>query len=338
MPQQDEWISRRSLRIFTLTLALAAAHFTPSAVAQSRGLVTAETIDAWMEELSNWGRWGKQDQAGAVNLITPAKRKQAAALVKAGVSVSLAHDADTEKAVDNPSPFVHEMTMSGVNNPGQFSMDRFTILFHGIAHTHLDALCHMFYKGKMYNGFSQREVTDEGAAKLDVTQYKQGIFTRGILMDIPRLKGVPYLEPGTPIYPEDLDAWEKKAGLKVGSGDVVFIRTGRWARRAAQGPWDIGSKAAGLHASCARWLKSRDAALLGSDASSDVKPSGVEGVTHPIHRLVLIAMGMPIFDNCDLEALGEEATKQNRWEFLLTAAPIPAPGATGSPLNPIATF
>ena len=157
-------------------------------------------------------------------------------------------------------------------------------------------------------------------------------------MDIARLKGVDYLERGTPIYPEDLDAWEKKARLKVGSGDVVFIRTGRWALRAEKGPWAVSKGSAGLHASCAKWLKSRDVAILGSDAASDVMPSGIDGVAQPIHTLVLVAMGMPIFDNCDLELLGRESSRRQRWEFLLTAAPLAVPGATGSALNPIATF
>jgi kynurenine formamidase len=155
---------------------------------------------------------------------------------------------------------------------------------------------------------------------------------------MPRLKGVESLEPGTPIYPADLEAWEKQAGMKVSSGDVIFIRTGRWALRDAKGPWPASQKSAGLHASCARWLKQRDVAALGSDAASDVMPSGVEGVNQPIHQLVLIAMGMPIFDNCDLEALSQEAARQSRWEFLLTAAPLAVGGGTGSPLNPIATF
>src|SRR5215510_10404147 len=157
----------------------------------------------------------------------------------------------------------------------------FLISFHGYQHTHLDALCHMFWNGKMYNGFPQEEVTQKGAAKLAIQNLKQGVFTRGVLMDVPRLKGAKYLEPGTPIYPEDLEAWEKKAGLKLTAGDAVFIRTGRWARRAEKGPWNISVNSAGLHASCARWLKARDVALLGSDAASDVIPSGVEGLTLP---------------------------------------------------------
>ena len=157
-------------------------------------------------------------------------------------------------------------------------------------------------------------------------------------MDIPRLKGVKYLEPKTPIYPEDLEAWEKQAGVKVGAGDVVFIRTGRWARRAEKGPWDIANESAGLHASCVLWLRQRDVAMVGSDAASDLMPSGIEGVQQPIHQLLLVAMGVMIFDNCDLEALSEAAASRRRWEFLLTAAPLPVTGGTGSPLNPIATF
>jgi kynurenine formamidase len=304
--------------------------------AQSEKL-TKDDIEQWMKELSNWGRWGKDDERGAINLITPEKRRQAAALVKAGISVSLARNVEKEKAADNSQPFVHEMTRSGLDET-QFSLDRYSVSYHGYAHTHMDSLCHMFHQGKMFNGFAQQEVAPQGAGKLGVTNFKQGVFTRGILMDIARLKSVEYLEPGTPIYPEDLDAWEKKAGVKVSSGDVIFIRTGRWALRDAKGPWPAAEKSAGLYASCVRWLKQRDVAALGSDAASDVMPSGVEGVNQPIHQLVLIALGMPIFDNCDLEALGAEAARQGRWEFLLTAAPLAVGGGTGSPLNPIATF
>ena len=163
-----------------------------------------------------------------------------------------------------------------------------------------------------------------------MTNFKQGIFARAVLMDIPRLKGVDWLEPGTPIYPADLDAWEEKSGARVGSGDVVLIRTGRWARRDKEGPWDVSKLSAGLHASSAKWLKARDAAILGSDAASDVSPSLVEGVNQPIHQLVIIAMGMPIFDNLDLEAVSAEAARQERWEFLLTAAPMAVGGGTGA--------
>lgn len=315
-----------------LALALVAA------AATSNHDLSQADIERWMSELSNWKRWGADDQIGTVNLITAAKRKQAASLVREGVSVSLARDTETEPAPDNPNPFGHKMTWTGKTTPGQFSLDEYSVSYHGYAHTHMDALCHMFYKGKMYNGFPQESVTDKGATKNAVTNFKNGIFSRGVLIDVPRLKGVAYLEPSDGIYPEDLEAWEKQAGLKIGSGDIVFIRTGRWARRAEKGPWDAGKNSAGLHASCAKWLHSRDVAMVGSDAASDWMPSRVPGVTQPIHQLLLVAMGTPIFDNCDLEALGKAAASRKRWEFLITAAPIPVTFGTGSPLNPIATF
>ena len=302
---------------------------------------TRADFDQYMKNLSNWGRWGKDDQIGAVNLITPAKRKQALATVKEGVSFSLARIAELESAVDNSQPIVRKMTSIGVGKPttGPANTgDTFFISYHGYIHTHMDSLCHFLYNGKMYNGFSADEVTENGAAKNSILNFRNGIITRGILMDIPRLKGVDYLEPGTRIYPEDLDAWEKQAHLKVGSGDVVFIRTGRFARRDAKGPWPINQGLAGLYITCAKWLHSRDVAILGSDAAEDVLPSGIEGIPQPVHELVLVAMGMPIFDNCDLEQISKEAAKRRRWDFLVTAAPAAVPGATGSVLNPIATF
>ncbi|MCZ6792830.1 MAG: cyclase family protein [Planctomycetota bacterium] len=310
----------------------------PGAAPAAREATPAD-IERWVEELSNWGRWGADDQLGAINLITPRKRREAAALVTEGFSVSLARNTEKEKAADNTNPFEHRMLATGADSTGQWCLDNFSVSYHGYAHTHMDSLCHIFYKGKMYNGFSRDEVKADGAARLSIHNVKHGIFTRGILMDIPRLKGVKYLEPRTAIYPEDLDAWEKQAGVKVSSGDVVFIRTGRWARRAEVGPWDAETEgSAGLHASCARWLKERDVAMLGSDAASDVLPSGIEGFSHPVHLLALYVLGVHIFDNCDLEALSAAAAERHRWEFLITAAPLPVPGGTGSPLNPIATF
>jgi len=165
--------------------------------------VTAAQYESWKKDLSNWGRWGKDDQIGAMNLITPAKRKEAAALVKDGVSVSLAGDADTVKAVDNPFPYEHEMLAIG--------NDRIGVRYHGIAHCHIDSLAHINENGVFYNGYKPDAdaVLKGGHQKNSIHNLKNGIFTRGILLDIPRLKGLPYLEPGTPIYVEDLEAWER---------------------------------------------------------------------------------------------------------------------------------
>jgi kynurenine formamidase len=311
----------------------------------ARPVMTSADFEKMFSELSNWGRWGKDDQLGAVNLITPAKRRQAIALVKEGVSFSLARNAETAQAVDNPQPV--QRIGGGPRGPVDPNApppliastgDTFFMAYHGYVHTHMDSLCHFFYKGQMYNGFSRSEVTNDGAAKNSILNFKNGIITRAVLMDIPRLKGVEYLEPGTRIYPEDLDAWEKKAHVKVGPGDVVLIRTGRWARRDAKGAWPVAEGLAGLYMTAAKWLHARDVAILGSDGAEDVLPSGIDGVSQPIHVLSLVAMGMPIFDNCDLELIGREAAKRNKWEFMITAAPAAVPMATGSVLNPIATF
>jgi len=323
-----------SLIVWLLTLFA-----TSSAIAQTNVRMTKDDIEKLVKEVSNWGRWGKDDELGAINLITPKKRREAATLVKEGVSVSLARSVEKEKAADNPNPFIHKMDSWGKGTEGQWTGDSYTVQYHGYAHTHMDSLCHLIHNDKLYNGFSRDVVTEKGAEKLQIHNLKHGIFSRGILFDIPRLRGVDYLEPGTPIFPEELEAWENRIGTKVKPGDVIFIRTGRWARRAKVGPWSAGDEgAAGLHASCAKWLKSRDIAMIGSDAASDVLPSGIPGVSHPVHLIVLHAMGVHIFDNCDLEDLGEKAAELKRWEFLMTAAPLAVEGGTGSPLNPIATF
>jgi len=190
----------------------------------------------------------------------------------------------------------------------------------------------------MYNGYSQSEVNEKGAQQLAVEAYKNGFVSRGILMDIPKLKGVPYLELSTPITPADFEAWEKKTGITVGSGDIVIVRTGRWARRAEKGQWNTEATAAGMHVSCAKWFHQRDVAIIGSDTHGELMPSPVKGIPFPMHQLLLIAMGTPMFDNCDLEALSKATAARNRYEFMLTASPLAVPGGTGSPLNPIATF
>jgi len=189
--------------------------------AQSNHKATESDVDRWMTELSNWGRWGKADQLGTLNLITPEKRREAAALVKEGFSVSMAHDVLKDKAVDNEGPFNHTMLPE---NHG-FHTDNFSVSFHGMGQTHIDALCHASYQGKLYNGFPADAIGAGGCPKDSIIAAKTGIVTRGVIIDIARMKGVEYLEPGTPIYPEDIAAWEKQTGVKVSAGDAVFVRT-----------------------------------------------------------------------------------------------------------------
>jgi kynurenine formamidase len=318
------------MRFVGLVAALALGFL--QATEPSRAPRNAAEFDQLFKQVSNWGRWGKDDQLGSVNLITAAKRKQALALAKTGVSVSLAHNPLTERAEDNSNPFEH--TMLRGNN-----MDRYAVSYHGYAHSHIDALCHILYKDQTYNGYPRAEVnTEKGCTKLGIDNLKQGIVSRGILIDAPRLKGVEYLEPGTPLYAEDVEAWEKKAGVKIGAGDVVLLRTGRWSRRAKLGPWNVGQNAAGFHASIAPWFKTRGVAIVGSDVAEDVLPSRVEGIALPLHTLLITAMGVNLLDNQDLEAVAETAAKLNRWEFMIMVAPVPVTGGTGFPVNALATF
>jgi kynurenine formamidase len=191
------------------------------------------------------------------------------------------------------------------------------------------------YKGKMFNGVPRSTATDEGCASLSILDLKQGIAIRGVLIDIPRLKNLDYLQPGTAIYAEDIEAWERHSGIKVRAGDLLLLRTGRWAGNQDRATPRSG---AGFHASVAPWLKRRDIALIGSDYATDVAPSGIDGTSLPLHQLLIVAMGVRILDNLDLEALAQEAAKRKRWEFLVTMAPLPIAGGTGSPINPIATF
>jgi kynurenine formamidase len=315
-----------------LVLRLADARGQAPASAGTRAPRNAAEFDDLFQQVKNWGRWGATDQLGSANLVTDAKRRQAASLVKLGLTVSLAHNPLTEQADDNASPFEHTM------NRG-FTTDTYRVSYHGYAHSHIDALCHILYKDQTYNGYARAEVnTEKGCAKLGIDNLKQGVITRGILLDIPRLKGVPHLEPGTAVYQEDVEAWERKAGVKVSAGDAILLRTGRWARRGALGPWPVGRQAAGFHASIATWLKARGVAFVGSDAASEVSPSMVEGVTLPVHTLIITALGINILDNQDLERLAETAARLGRWEFQLTINPLPVTGGTGSPLNTLAVF
>lgn len=330
----------RRLAIFLVSVLFASTaqathhHKTPGS---GEPEVTAEQFDAWMSAVSNWGRWGKDDELGTLNLITPAKRKAAARLVKDGVTVSLALDLNKTKGPLNANPFEH--SLSTIQFEDHFAAtDRYAIDYHGYSHSHIDGLPHFTHKGKMYNGVPASALKATGSEKLGIENAQAGIFTRGVLVDMAWLKGVDYIEPGTALMAEDFEAWEKKTGMKLRSGDVLLLRTGRWEYARQKGGDDFLQRAAGMHASMATWLRKRDIAVIGCDGISDVVPSKVAGKPNPLHELVLVGMGMLILDNLDLEALAREAKARGRWEFLFVGAPLRVPGGTGSPLNPLAVF
>ena len=319
-------------------LALAGAlGFSQARQAASHPLVTQTEYVRWQKELSNWGRWGKDDEMGTLNLVTPVKRKQAVALVKEGISISLAANANTIKGVDNPCPVEWAMLTATSST----ALDRVAYpCIHGAGTTHLDSFAHIFFDGKMWNGYDVAGVVTKegGAAKNSILTMKNGIVTRGVLYDIPRLKGVPYLEPGARIFPEDLEAWEKKTGVKAGPGDALLLRWGRWARRAKLGPWAIDQGSAGLDNSVIPWLKKRDIALLGWETPGYAPQPPGDLPRTALHNFVLTILGVHIIDRADFDALSEAAAARNRWEFMLTVAPLPIPKGTGSPVNPVAMF
>jgi kynurenine formamidase len=300
------------------------------------GRLTTDEVKASFETISNWGRWGKEDQRGALNFITAEKRAAAARLAKAGEIVSLALPLSTQTTAENPQPVQHLMLHVGPHAVA--ALDYFGIAPHGMAFTHLDALCHVFWDGKMYNGFSNREVGRFGAKKCAIDVTRDGIVSRGVLLDIPKSRKVEWLEPGDPIYPEDLNAAEKMGAVRVDEGDILLIRTGRHQRRKAKGAWDPRREGLpGLDASCLTWLHERRIAVLGCDAVSDLIPNGYSGeLSMPIHVGTLVMMGIHLIDNADLEALSAACARHNRYEFLFAMAPLILERGTASPVNPLA--
>ena len=335
------------MRILPIGLiALGVTLSIPYAQSQSSArpaMASEEDFRRAMKELSNWGRWGNDDELGAANLITAAKRKQALALAREGLPISLAHDVAQETAADTPN--ILKRTLGPVNAAGTADQYQYTGTYHGIAHSHLDAVdCHMMVDGKGYNGRAMEDITAAGGCpKGNINALKDGVVTRAILFDATRLPGKAtaqgWLEPGTAVHREDLEALEKREHVKVSPGDVILLYTGRWKRRAALGAWPSESGFAGYHADVAYFLKERGVSFIGGDGPNDVSPTGMPPtVTNPLHRLALVAMGVSIFDNLDFERAVEQARRLNRYEFLFTAAPLRIENGTGSPLNPLAIF
>ena len=300
-------------------------------------LVSADQYERWQTELSNWGRWGPDDELGAANLITAAKRAQAAGLVTEGFTVSLSSTAQTYESLDNPCPI--EWSMVRASRASASDTVAYPCI-HGPGTTHLDAFAHIFFDGKMWNGYDvDGLVTMEGgAAKNSIMAVKDGLVTRGVLYDIPRLKGVPYLEPGTRITVSDLEAWEARTGVKVGSGDAFLIRWGRWARQDALGPFDTGQEAAGLDNNVIPWLKERDVAIAGWETPGYMPQPEGDISRLALHNFALTILGIQVLDRADFQALATAAAEREQWEFMMTIAPLPIPNGTGSPVNPIAMF
>lgn len=287
---------------------------------------TDEDIDRLLPQITNWGRWGKQDQLGTVNFITARQRLKAIGLVKKGRTVPLAREISVTKT-EGIRRGTYEMMRDDHG-----SRDYVGMIFHGFAITHLDALCHAFVgQSKMYNGFSVEEVTADGANKLGIERMAaKGISGRGVLLDIASVKGA-ILEPGTPIFPKDLEKAEETQRVLVEEGDILLVRTGA-------GVHNTREQRSGLHPQCLPWLHERNVAVLGGDGDNDVHPSGFTRWESAMHSVAIPYLGLPLLDNAELDVLGQVCQEEKRWEFFLTIAPWRLHGTTSSPVNPIALF
>ncbi len=303
--------------------------------------VSAAEFRELFERVSNWGRWGDDDERGALNYLTPERVAAAAELVQSGGTVSLSRPLNTEPEPDNPEPADHHMTMLGAQDHRDgvaFAKDYIGVDYHNDTHSHLDAFCHVSYDGSLYNGRPADSVSADGAAVETVEVLKDGLVGRGVLLDVPRTRGVRWLEPGDSVLPGDLEAAERRADVTAREGDVLLVRTGHATRLDELGPWDVASSKAGLHPSCAEFLSERRIAALGSDGNNDTAPSVTEGVGFPIHVLALTAMGVHLLDYLHLDELAGACEEADRWDFLFVGAPLRVRGGTGSPLNPIAVL
>lgn len=337
----------KTIRLSFVIGAVAATIFFGRSLVQTapsvrKPITTEAEFKQAMKDLSNWGRWGPDDELGAANFITPARRKAAAALVKEGLAVSMAHPIFQEDVIDGNGHL--ERTVLSVRPTGASDKYVFTTSYHGSIFSHLDALnCHMMMDGKGYNGRTWEDVqAANGCPKGSITALKDGIVTRGVLFDATLLPGKApkgWLEPGTAVHLEDLEALEKLEHVKVSEGDVILLYTGRWKRRAALGPWKTGDGVAGYHADVAYFLKERGVSFIAADEWNDVSPTTFPTTMGlPMHQLALVSLGVDIFDNLDLERAVETARRLKRYEFMFSAAPLVIEKGMGSPLNPLAIF
>ena len=314
-----------------------------------QGIPTEEEVLGYFNSLSNWGRWGEDDQLGTLNFLSPEKTKRAVGLVQEGTTLSCARTVRFEPTADVPSPPIHYMVESGEGwgsgdkvsaRINQASTDFFGMIFHGFAITHIDSLAHFFWEGKMYNGRPAHLVsTSLGATVESVEVAKDGITTRAVLVDVPMVRGIDWLDRGEGAMPEDILAAERRCGFRVEEGDILLVRTGQLHRREVEGPWDIaGTGSTACQAACLPLFHERSIAMIGSDTGNDVMPRQYQQVTNPIHQVGIVAMGIWILDNANLEDLAEACRQRNRWEFMMSIGPLRLHNTTGSPVNPIAIF
>ncbi|GAA1003069.1 cyclase [Acrocarpospora pleiomorpha] len=283
-----------------------------------------DALQAIFEKVSNTHRWGSDDVLGTLNFIDAAKRVEAARLVTEGLSVSLSRPF---------KPDVQHMVFVGSGEASAY--DYFGVACHGLVNTHLDALAHSQFEGRMYNGVPITEsFKRDGVHYGAITAQGDGIFTRGVLLDVAGALGLEWFPPGSGITVADLEAAEQMAGVTVGRGDALFVRCGFLDYVAGHG---IPSARPGLLPETYEWMHEREIAVYGGDCTEPI-PYPSDRFTYPLHAIGLVSMGLILLDHPEVERLADTCRELGRYEFLLTVAPLLLEKGTGSPVNPVATF
>ncbi len=300
-----------------------------------RPVPTMAEVESYLRDRRNWGRWGPDDQLGAVNLITPEKRARAAALVRSGRAVSLSREFPKNPAPNNPTPAQHFMRTIERGSGGG-AIDYYGISYHGQASTHLDSLCHVWDEHGMWNGRRpEAEIGFDGARWGAITNWSTGIITRGVLLDVPRFRGEPFVTQERPIHGWELEDVARAQGVTLEPGDALVVYGGREAWDRVNPTWGTGTSRPGLHASCLPFIRDSDAALLVWDMM-DFQPNGYD-LPWSVHG-VIFAYGVGLVDNALLEPLAAACAEEGRYDFMLMVLPLVVAGGTGSPANPVALF
>jgi hypothetical protein len=296
-----------------------------------------DEIVQYVRRTRNWGRWGPDDELGALNLVDDAKRLRAVGLVKTGESISLSRPLPTEPAHNNPTPAVMYLEpfrkAPGIGGAKDFQ----AMAYHGSTATHIDALCHTWDADGMWGGRDpDREITIGGARWGAIDKWRNGVLTRGVLLDVPRFRGTDYVTENRPVYAAELEAIAQAQGVVIEPGDAVAVYCGREAYEREGHLWTGDpQRRPGLEATCVSFIREPDCAVLLWDMW-DARP-GAYGVPFPVHSAIF-ACGVALVDAAMLEPLSTRCQQLGRYDFLLSVNPLVVPGATGSLVNPIATF
>lgn len=302
-----------------------------------RDIPSKKEVDSYLRDRRNWGRWGDKGSLGAMNLITDEKRLSAVSLVTRGRTVSLGRPLDVTPSQENPRPAQHYTMRIDRPPGGGGAVDYYGVFYHGTAVTHIDALCHVWNEDGMWEGRDPSEVIGpHGASYATIDEWSDGIVTRGVLLDVPRYRGAPYVTLDRPVHGWELEDVVKAQGVTLEPGDAVLVYSGREAyARQHGGVWGGGATRPGLHASCLPFIRDNDVSILCWDMM-DAAPNEYN-LPWSVHG-VIFAYGVALLDNSLLEPLAEVCADEGRYEFLLTINPLNVVGGTGSPVNPIAVF